>query len=457
MSSESDSSVKKKTGRRALKTPVHGDCQICGQPGHGSHFGVLACRACAAFFRRTVVMNRQYSCRRANGSCQISKDERYLCRLCRYNKCLALGMTPDNVQWNRDVLSTTVEGRKSKKSISSIDSDIGNDDYVPQGGLSQGISSTVEASTSSTKPKTDNDTGFKPIQKDGNVFSHDSFMKDIGSRVVFDISPIMAKLRNVLSEFKADKSAPDEPLMRMQHALIRHRRTQRSAADLKKVNSLSMADMMMFWEVQVYAIAEWMMYCEEFAELPLEQKVIIFKNAWMIWRRFERITMSVELFGWRALHEKMYSLTDEVAIKMDSLKFDVSLFTDYDPEYIYRMLQPFSGRLLDEVTKSCLEICLDPIEIVYILCTLVWHVDGKPVSRETQTVAENYLERISDSLHNYYTNVTKTPNYAGRLIKIMSIAHCIENIHYERSKVMELAKIFDVFKVELSEKGLFDC
>ncbi|VDO69502.1 unnamed protein product [Heligmosomoides polygyrus] len=45
---------------------------------------------------RTVVMNRQYSCRRANGACQISKDERYLCRLCRYNKCLQLGMTPDS-------------------------------------------------------------------------------------------------------------------------------------------------------------------------------------------------------------------------------------------------------------------------------------------------------------------------------------------------------------------------
>ncbi|EYC35413.1 hypothetical protein Y032_1061g3515 [Ancylostoma ceylanicum] len=92
-----DDEVKRKVGRRALKTPVHGDCQVCGQPGHGSHFGVLACRACAAFFRRTVVMNRQYSCRRANGSCQISKDERYLCRLCRYNKCIMLGMTPDNL------------------------------------------------------------------------------------------------------------------------------------------------------------------------------------------------------------------------------------------------------------------------------------------------------------------------------------------------------------------------
>ncbi|KIH67295.1 zinc finger, C4 type [Ancylostoma duodenale] len=80
-------------------------------------------------------MNRQYSCRRANGSCQISKDERYLCRLCRYNKCIMLGMTPDNVQWNRDVLSTTVEGRKPHKSqvlvkVSYTD-DV--DDYEPQG------------------------------------------------------------------------------------------------------------------------------------------------------------------------------------------------------------------------------------------------------------------------------------------------------------------------------------
>ncbi|EYC35412.1 hypothetical protein Y032_1061g3515 [Ancylostoma ceylanicum] len=126
-----DDEVKRKVGRRALKTPVHGDCQVCGQPGHGSHFGVLACRACAAFFRRTVVMNRQYSCRRANGSCQISKDERYLCRLCRYNKCIMLGMTPDNVQWNRDVLSTTVEGRNSSKSEVNYPDDV--DDYEPQG------------------------------------------------------------------------------------------------------------------------------------------------------------------------------------------------------------------------------------------------------------------------------------------------------------------------------------
>ncbi|KAK5979482.1 Ligand-binding domain of nuclear hormone receptor [Trichostrongylus colubriformis] len=241
----------------------------------------------------------------------------------------------------------------------------------------------------------------------------------------------------------------------MQHALLRHRRTQRCASDLKMVDSFNLMDFMSFWEVHIYATAEWMMHCNEFAQLPLEQKVALFKNSWAMWRRFERITMSVELFGWKAVHEKIYSLTDQVAVKLDSVKFDVSMLTD-DPESISGMLQLFSGRLVDEVTRGCLEIRLDPIEVVYVLCTLVWHVEGKPVNRETQSVAEIYRERISDDLHNYYTHVTKTPNYAGRLIKIMSIVHCIEDIHYERSKVMELAKIFDVFKVELSEKGLFD-
>uniref|UniRef100_A0A8R1EBA2 Nuclear receptor domain-containing protein n=1 Tax=Caenorhabditis japonica TaxID=281687 RepID=A0A8R1EBA2_CAEJA len=83
------------------------ECLICAHSAHGVHFGVLSCRACAAFFRRSVVLNKKYTCRKINQDCRIDKNERYLCRLCRYEKCLQLGMTADNVQWNRDMISST--------------------------------------------------------------------------------------------------------------------------------------------------------------------------------------------------------------------------------------------------------------------------------------------------------------------------------------------------------------
>lgn len=34
-------------------------CSVCAQRGHGCHFGVVACRPCAAFFRQEFV-DREY-------------------------------------------------------------------------------------------------------------------------------------------------------------------------------------------------------------------------------------------------------------------------------------------------------------------------------------------------------------------------------------------------------------
>ncbi|KAJ1372502.1 hypothetical protein KIN20_034673 [Parelaphostrongylus tenuis] len=406
---------------------------------------------------RTVVMNRQYSCRRANGSCQISKDERYMCRLCRYKKCLMLGMTPENVQWNRDILSTTVDGRKSRKPSKTN----GSSKCTSQQSLIEKdvpwtrTPSVIRITEGSANETTSESPSTKA--KPNAVPHHPTPIKDAGARVVFDISPIMANLRSVLSKFNPDGNLPHEPLQRMYHALLRYRKTQLPESELQVVDSVNIRQLLEFWEKRLIAIGEWMLHCEEFALLPLDEKVVMLKNSWMIWQRFERITMSIELFGWRAVNEKLLAISDEKAIIIDSVKFDFSSFTDHDSSYIRRIFEPFAGRFTDEVTKSCLEVGLTPVEVVYVLCTLLWHVEGTSVSLETQSMAEIYRERISDNLHDYYTAVMKTPNYAGRLIQIMSIVHCIENIYYERSKIMELARIFDIFKIEASEKGMFDC
>uniref|UniRef100_A0A914RSF2 Nuclear receptor domain-containing protein n=1 Tax=Parascaris equorum TaxID=6256 RepID=A0A914RSF2_PAREQ len=48
-------------------------CGVCGDVSDGLHFGAIACRACAAFFRRSTVSDRKYTCR-FDGDCPIGKD-----------------------------------------------------------------------------------------------------------------------------------------------------------------------------------------------------------------------------------------------------------------------------------------------------------------------------------------------------------------------------------------------
>uniref|UniRef100_A0AC35UB31 Nuclear receptor domain-containing protein n=1 Tax=Rhabditophanes sp. KR3021 TaxID=114890 RepID=A0AC35UB31_9BILA len=78
-------------------------CTVCGDVGNGLHYGVISCRSCNAFFRRSVKDEKakRYVCR-GSGSCVIELKSRCACRFCRFYKCLVVGMSIDAVQHPRD-------------------------------------------------------------------------------------------------------------------------------------------------------------------------------------------------------------------------------------------------------------------------------------------------------------------------------------------------------------------
>ncbi|GMS81459.1 hypothetical protein PENTCL1PPCAC_3634, partial [Pristionchus entomophagus] len=425
-----------------------GDCVVCAHPAHGLHFGVLACRACAAFYRRTVVLSKQYACRRANKTCAINKEERYLCRYCRYQKCLAVGMQADNVQWNRDkVLSERMKAQAAAR--------IPGQDPPPLTPAAQ-----HRYGFDSKQPEEVHKEFFpavrffkKPDETPAGL-SHPA-----NANLLLDIGPVIVR---VASLFENPPLMPDIGIRMtlMQRMLVGLRHVRRNQNRTPVVESfISAARGKTIWERQLYAIAEWAMHCEEFAQLPGDQKLAVYKGSWAAFYRLERFHLTVSVFG-RALLEKgldksmILILTDDIAVDFLTTDFDFTFITDYDQQEVKNMFQPFCTRLYEEVARPMIELQITNTELVYMLGQLTWHLEGrKGIAPETLAISESFRARISNELHDYYVYELKMNNYAARLMKLMGIVNDVENILYERNKVLELARIFDVFKIDLQDPG----
>ncbi|VDK55713.1 unnamed protein product [Anisakis simplex] len=85
-------------------------CGVCGDVSDGQHFGAVACRACAAFFRRSTVTERKYTCR-FDGDCPIGKGQPlFLIPPYHIKLMLKPQMSKvEGVQRNRDGLGTRSE------------------------------------------------------------------------------------------------------------------------------------------------------------------------------------------------------------------------------------------------------------------------------------------------------------------------------------------------------------
>ncbi|XP_017096167.2 protein ultraspiracle [Drosophila bipectinata] len=111
-------------------------CSICGDRASGKHYGVYSCEGCKGFFKRTVRKDLTYACRE-NRNCIIDKRQRNRCQYCRYQKCLTCGMKREAVQEERQRGARNSTGRLSVGGGGGTPSSVGGASSVG-GGLGSG-------------------------------------------------------------------------------------------------------------------------------------------------------------------------------------------------------------------------------------------------------------------------------------------------------------------------------
>ncbi|CAP22536.2 Protein CBG01244 [Caenorhabditis briggsae] len=391
---------------------ISGLCQICDQPAFGHHFGVLSCRACAAFFRRAVSWTRKPSC--LEKKCPVFGKN--MCKICRLKKCLTVGMDVTKFQKNRDPISNSYCERSKIATPQSLANFLGRPESI---------------------------LCFEPDRASS-------------TKTVIDVSYLLEKATHI---FQQDPSylGPYEmksSLERVTYAM--------DAMKSKKMNHpLSLSEVIgktetfLFYEYTFLEAAHWLAEFPELQQLNVEMDIL--KSAWTIWMRLDALAETAEYNRLNGrLDNGIQICTRGAKLKIEEIKMDLRWCTNYSAEQIESFMNREFGlkwnRIIDEVM-----ICNPTsFELNYMLLQLCLHNAGKKHQGNVLEATESLLGILADNLHAYYSNKIRKTNYSGRIAQMMKINRMIEVELRDRIEKNSLANVFDLYKVEYSHPEMFD-
>lgn len=352
--------------------------------------------------------------------CIVNTNDRYQCRLCRFNKCVTLGMTSENVQWNRDPFP---EGRKKRDGR-------GSEDEVDLKPVKRPTFTSSMLTPTITKPK----------------------------RIV-DVTLLAGKIQKILN----DKKIPEHPrlkklnnLERLELSLREWRSKQKINEEMEEISKLTIEEMFVFCEQQMVIVATWLAHCPYFQKLESTLKYQMFKVVWNVWRRFERVEMSVKMYERETPGEVMkFAISDKYYVT-PKLKIDISKVTNWPVPFMGGIFRRSIQNMFEQTGVPLAYLEPSSMEMAYMLSQLSWQLAAQALQGKVMELAEAQQEELANNLHDHYLQIKRRSNYAGRLVKLMSVVNTVKKLHMERKIAIELANIFDFFSVELSDPEIFD-
>ncbi|EFO95231.1 hypothetical protein CRE_09119 [Caenorhabditis remanei] len=392
------------------------NCLVCGQETNGKrHYGAAVCRACAAFFRRARCSRLKKVCKKKN-TCSYSKYGYFPCKSCRLQKCLAIGMSSESFQFNRDGYQN--EG-VIQKITPTMDTFCGRPNFI----IFQ-----------SSKPSSNSQT----------------------SKSFLDLQFLIDKATLL---FQQGCETPIRAKTNLEKMSIGLRKIQKSIQlpDPQKIEKFGREEALCQMEYYIVSVTKWLTHFDDFQALSQRLQLKILEGIWSIWWKLERLACFVRIVRNMITEEKLRGMKqDQLIYAWDQRKLDMSwLCNKYTVEELKFFMDIPTEIRLDVLTRSMFELQPSDMELTFMLCQLCFHHVGKRFQGKILQISEKFQEKLSNDLHDYYVNDQKNPYYMKRLASMMKINNQLQLDACRNQTKLDLATVFDIFCIEVSHPELF--
>lgn len=385
-------------------------CQVCGAVGsHGTHFGAISCRACAAFFRRAAFSKWSSSkCRSRNCDRKI-----YFCKPCRLQKCFQVGMETSNFQYHRDSHHDSKKGSLVPSSSSKIPESL--ECFVGRPGM----------------------VLFWDSQKP----THKTYI---------DVTYLIDEAAKIFSQPVERVHLTENRLHRL---AVGMKVVRGNVTNYRFVTTLTQQEVSDTWQFYFLGVARWLTHFPEFEMLEENVKLTLLQYIWHIWSILDHHSLM-------AIHQKnnpnapkSQTVTRRgVMVDKSKVHFDATWLSDYPSRQISGFLRNPSKF---NITGAIRDLQPTDIEMTFMLAQLSFEYAGKRCQGEILKITEYFQNLLANDIHQYYVNELKMDSYFGRLSKLMKVNNAIQRKIWEHRPRMELAKVFNLIKLDFSHPEMF--
>uniref|UniRef100_A0A915A8I4 NR LBD domain-containing protein n=1 Tax=Parascaris univalens TaxID=6257 RepID=A0A915A8I4_PARUN len=404
-------------------------CGVCGDVSDGLHFGAIACRACAAFFRRSTVSDRKYTCR-FDGDCPIGKDVRCMCRACRLRKCIELGMN-----------AKSARGEKKPTIAQAIGASLAVDALSPSAEISSPSAASSHTDTrlpSTAQPYSPQD---QPVALPTPVITH---------------MPDEIRQQTPMGDFLFGLPLIGQAIIGYRK-LLSLRRTARSLqpghqiqklfeekSEWREINFNGSTAML---RTDVSLTAEMVNeHFPPFNVIETDHKQRLFRNFFACFILIERAYLSSCFFPGKS--DDRFAFSHNAFFEINNLvKYYECDTVKVEPVEAAKIFKPTYDVVLRCLKEPMAELRFTEAEMVGLLALCLWNdaIDG--ISEETSAIAKQTRNIIYRELFLVCSQTApeSAPERLGAIVHFLTVA---QRISARMTENFSIAKLFNIFDID---------